>query len=73
MDHYVIDEFAQESFSDESVNVNCVLSWRTSSSKRWDGEQRLEIDFHNSVVFDSDYCRRGGVFEKIVQKLRAMG
>jgi hypothetical protein len=28
----VVDEFAQESYSDESLNINRVLSWRMTQS-----------------------------------------
>ena len=50
-----IGEHAQESFSDEYVNVHCVASWRLNSSKR------LTVNFHNSWHFDSDRYNGGSV------------
>lgn len=55
MSSYIIDEFAQEFFSEESVNVNCVLSWRTLPSNRGVGQTRLLIDNHNGWIYDSDW------------------
>jgi hypothetical protein len=45
------DEYAQEFYSDESINVNCVLSWRLREDA---SSLRLRIDFHNSFFFDSE-------------------
>ena len=45
------DEYGQPFFSDESVNLNCVLSWRARDKKG--PIPTLRIDFHNSFFFDS--------------------
>ncbi len=49
MPEYVIDEFAQESYSDESINVNRVLSWRASVREH----STLTVRFDDSWIFDS--------------------
>jgi hypothetical protein len=68
---YASDEFVQEFFSDESVNVKCVLSWRTSPNNSGAGRQRLLIDFHNSCIFDSDmWHSRPDVPRMILQELK---
>ncbi len=43
----VADEYSQEEFTDESINVNSVLTWKVSSSGR------LIVDFQHEVYFDS--------------------
>ena len=72
MRHYVIDEFVQEGFSDESVNVNCVLSWRLSRSNLGDGRQRLLI-VSDDWFFDSDhkFCRSDS-YQRVLQRLRSI-
>ena len=47
---YEFGGYAQEEFSDESINVHCVLSWRLSAS------QALTVNFHNGFYFDSETC-----------------
>jgi hypothetical protein len=43
----VADEYSQEEFSDESINVNSVLTWNVYASGR------LKVDFQHEFVFDS--------------------
>jgi len=47
---YEFDEYSQEEFGEDSINVHCVLSWRLTAS------QTLKVDFHNSWYFDSETC-----------------
>jgi len=47
---YDCDEYSQEELSEDSVNVNCVLSWCLTAS------QTLQVKFHNSFYFDSETC-----------------
>jgi hypothetical protein len=44
----IVDEHSQEDFSDDSINLNCVLSWNLSLTGR------LRLDLHGEVKFDSD-------------------
>jgi hypothetical protein len=43
-----LDEFSQEEFSDDSINVSCVLTWNLAHAGR------LRLDFHGELLFDSD-------------------
>jgi hypothetical protein len=45
---YELDDYTNEEFSDDSINVQCVLSYTVGSS------QSLRINFHNGFHFDSD-------------------
>jgi hypothetical protein len=49
------DEYAQEWFSDDSVDLQCVLSWRLRDSGS--AAPHLMIDLHNSFILDSAYGR----------------
>lgn len=50
---YEADDFIQEWFSDDSVNIRCVLSWRCSRTSH-ESASALKINFHNSFYFDSE-------------------
>ncbi len=43
----VADEYSQEEFSDESINLNSVLTWNVDSSGR------LRVDLQHEFSFDS--------------------
>ncbi len=53
MDKYqvFVDEYSHEEVSDESINVNSVLTWNLYSSGR------LRVDFQNEFYFDSALVR----------------
>jgi hypothetical protein len=59
------DEHSQEEFSDDSVNLRCVLSARIRH-ERDGGTPELAINFHNSFHFDSNLFRRQ---EKVVRAI----
>jgi hypothetical protein len=61
----VADEYSQEEFSDESINVNSVLTWNVYSSGR------LRVDFHHEFFFDSAYSNiRPERVQAVIKKLR---
>ena len=45
---YVVDEYAQMSYEEEHVNVDCVSSWKLDKGP-------VAIDFHNGWGFDAEY------------------
>ncbi len=47
----VVDEYSREEVSDESINVNSVLTWNVYSSGR------LRVAFEHDFYFDSDSAR----------------
>lgn len=51
---YEVDNFIQEWFSDDSVNVRCVLSWSRRQTAR-ESASALKVNFHNSFCFDSEH------------------
>lgn len=64
---YVPD--AEPEYTDETVNVDCVLSWR----QRWDapGQGDVLVDFENGWIFDSGrWTGRAGAREKVLAALR---
>jgi len=65
---YEFGEYRQEEFSDDSINVHCVLSWRLSAS------QRLTVNFHNSFRFDSETCpkRQHRLLATAIETLRSI-
>ena len=61
-DHWSIvqleaDEYVQPEYSEDHVNVNCVLSWRRAETA--DGDS-VFVDFQNGWVFSSDAWREAG-------------
>jgi hypothetical protein len=48
--HYEIDAYIPQEFSDDSINVHCVLSCRFGSKN----EKTLIVNFHNGWFFRSD-------------------
>lgn len=67
---YQEDEYSQSFFSDDSVNLNRVLSWRAQNGKT--DAPALRIDFHNSFFFDSARtCTRPELLQKALQQLKA--
>lgn len=53
---YEADDFIQEWFSDDGVNVRCVLSW-TGGRSSCEGASVLKVNFHNSFHFDSQHSK----------------
>ena len=47
---YDFAEYAQEEFTEDSINIHSVLTWRSTAS------QALTVDFKNSFYFDSETC-----------------
>lgn len=68
---YDRDGFAQEEYSDDSINVNCVSSWNETGRP---GELGIAITFHNGWVFLSDgrsHCPGGQAgLERLALRLR---
>lgn len=67
--HYETDGFAQEEFSADSINVNCVCSWKRTGAANG---PRILVNFHNGWIFDNDkgsYFPEGGI-ERLELKLR---
>lgn len=50
---YEPDDLIQEWFSDDSVNVRCVLSWNCARTSR-ESIYALKVNFHNLFYFDSE-------------------
>ena len=64
------DEYSQSFFSDDSLNLNCVLSWRVRDENA--PNPALRIDFNNSFFFDSDRTHtRPELVRKALRQLKA--
>ena len=62
------DEYVQPDYSEDYVNVNCVLSWRRVDEA--DGS-RLSIDFQNGWIADSrGWTGRTGSRERALAALK---
>ena len=65
---YVPD--AEPEYSDDSVNVNCVLSWRLRRDAPGEGE--MLVDFRNGWTFDSgQWTGRSGARGMVLEALLA--
>ena len=53
---YETDNFKQEWFSDDSVNVRCVLSWSCCTTSHASASA-LKVNFHNSFYFNSEHSK----------------
>lgn len=63
---YVPD--TEPDYTDDTVNVNCVLSWRRRDAL---GEGDVLVDFRNGWIFDSGrWTGRAGAREKVLAALR---
>ena len=64
------DEYSQPFFTDDSVNLKCVLSWRARDEKG--PTPAVRIDFHNSFFFDSAHTHtRPELLQKALQQLKS--
>jgi len=56
-------------YTDETVNVNCVLSWQLRQDAPGEGD--VLVDFENGWIFDSGrWIGRAGAREKVLAALR---
>jgi hypothetical protein len=64
----VADEYVHPEYSEDHVNVNCVLSWRRTDGV---GGDHLFIDFQNGWVADSRaWTERIGAYESALAALK---
>ena len=68
--HYEADDYVHERFDSDSINVNCVLSWRLVGHS--ENAADLFIDFHNGWVFDSGVRCSLDLRQRLLKKLRAV-
>lgn len=51
--YYKVDDYVHEEYSDDTINLKCVLSWK-SDRKAQGRSARCQINFHNCFYFDSE-------------------
>jgi hypothetical protein len=57
-------------YNDDTVNVNCVLSWRLGRDPL--GSSNVLVDFRNGWMFDSErWTGHAGGYEKVLMALRS--
>jgi hypothetical protein len=65
---YVPD--AEPEFTDDTVNVNCVLSWRLRPDASIEGD--VQVDFRNGWIFESGrWTGRVDAKQQVLSALRA--
>ena len=63
----VVDDYVYPEYSEDHVNVNCVLSWRRSDGA---DDDNVSIDFQNGWVFNSNaWSGRADVRERVLAAL----
>ncbi len=74
---YEIDEYVDPEYGDETINLNCVLSWRVKKTSGIDRASELDINFHNGWIFHSTeagrwWQRNGQLQERTIEHLRRL-
>jgi hypothetical protein len=59
---YIIDQYVHPQYDDDTVNVNCVMSWQRTRPQGSE-ETRLKIDYQNGFFTESGAAweRHGGI------------
>jgi len=68
--HYEADDYVHERFDSDSINVNCVMSWRLAGHS--ESADALHIDFHNGWVFHPGVKCPSVLRQRLLEKLRAI-
>jgi hypothetical protein len=66
---YERDDYVHEHYSDDSINLKCVLSWKVIGNAR-SQSPRLQINFHNGWFYDSDHWKRPDRVEAVRTELQ---